>query len=259
MHAAHNLSRVSTAWWRTARYARAIGPRVRKYSRYSLAERHALVTGGSSGIGAELCKELVSRGASVTSVDVTPPTCDVAGITHLDGDVRTFDFGSLAPIDLIVANAGVVDSTRHRPLTEDAVRRLIDINLVGVARTLTAPTTPSGRALIISSRSAVAPEAPGALYGATKAAALNYGLSAGSVRPTTVALVGITATNLFAAEADYQGRAVDPPRSTFGDPSEVARACLDAVEAGDPLVITDRDTLRDVSAFGFAFLTARLR
>lgn len=62
----------------------------------SLQDRHVVVTGGSSGIGAEVVRLLVDAGAQVTNLDRTESA--VAGTNWLD-----VDLGDLASIDRAVA------------------------------------------------------------------------------------------------------------------------------------------------------------
>ena len=111
----------------------------------------------------------------------------------------------------------------------------------------------------MSSRSAVAPDHTGMLYGATKAAALNYAIGFGRRYPTTVAIVGITDTRMFAAAAEYHGRAEPGSDPRFARPGDVARNMIDAVEAGDAAVVADRDALRDVAAYSWWLANAPVR
>lgn len=235
--------------WRNLRYLRATSAAATTHGPFDLAGRRALVSGGSMGIGAAIVAELTRRGATVTSVDVTEPLSPAAGVDYVEGDVRTFDFSGLPPSDLLVANAGVVDAGPDGRLADADLERLLDINVTGLIRTLSAPTTADGRALVISSRSSVGPETQGLAYAASKAAGLVYGYGLSHRCPTTTAIVGITHSHLFLAEADHHGR----PRPTLPDdlpPAEyVARRCIAAVEAGLGCVVTDPDVLRDVAGF----------
>ncbi|NLA37501.1 MAG: SDR family oxidoreductase [Actinobacteria bacterium] len=250
--------RVITPLWRHARHIRQIAQRPRDHGPFPLRDARVLISGGSHGIGKALVERLLAEGACVVSIDPAPPAVKHPQFEAIAGDVRTFDFSPLEPFDLIVANAGVVDSSPTGQLDDDGIHRLVSINVVGLIRTLDAPKTANARALVISSRSAVRAETPGIVYGATKAAALNYAFTFGLRYPTTVAVIGLTRTSLFDAEADYHGLPAPEFIADLRDPDTVARHLTDAVAAGLECVLTDRDTLRDVAHFSHWLATATL-
>ena len=116
----------------------------------SLAGRHALVTGGGTGIGAAIATALAKAGAAVTicgrrrqplddvvagnsgiravAADVT----DEAAMTKLhdraDADRR--------PIDIVVANAGMVESAPAHKTSLDLWNRTLAVNLTGAFLTV---------------------------------------------------------------------------------------------------------------------------
>ncbi|HEY5874014.1 MAG TPA: SDR family NAD(P)-dependent oxidoreductase [Ilumatobacteraceae bacterium] len=200
--------------------------------------RRALVTGASNGIGLEIARHLTDSGAHVVNLDIEPPALHEPGIEHVDGDVATFDFGSLEPFDLIVANAGTADSSPNGELGDGAIARLVNANVVGAARTLGAPKTDDARLVIVSSASAVSPFPEGAVYAATKAAAMHLGYTFARLHPTTVALVGLTRTRLFEHRDIFHSRLPAPMAPDVTDPVVVAGKILHAVEQGIPLLVT---------------------
>ena len=56
-----------------------------------LAGRHALVTGGSSGIGAAISAALLQQGARVAILDLQPPPPELANANYLRCDLRDPD------------------------------------------------------------------------------------------------------------------------------------------------------------------------
>lgn len=126
------------------------------FQRLNLHGKTVLITGAGSGIGAACVKLFHDRGASVVLVDVSP-----GGITALAGelgDARTLArvasvtdrdqldqvvqdtlerFGRL---DVVFANAGIAcdPSTTVLKMQEATFERIIEVNLLGVWRTVRA-------------------------------------------------------------------------------------------------------------------------
>lgn len=104
------------------------------------AGRVALVTGGSSGIGAAVCERLRDEGADVASLDLTE-TAPV-GVLALTGDVRNSaeieaaldrTEAELGPLAVLVCSAGITgDSLRTVDVSDDEWRRVLAINADGV-------------------------------------------------------------------------------------------------------------------------------
>jgi NAD(P)-dependent dehydrogenase (short-subunit alcohol dehydrogenase family) len=160
----------------------------------------AAVTGGSSGIGAATVAVLAARGARVAVLDVTaPPDADaVAGslfvacdVTSSDGVVAAFRTieAELGGLDILVNNAGIGAQGDVTAQDGDAWLRLLDVNVVGMAR-VTSAALPllrrSPHAAIVNTASVVAvlgvPDR--ALYAASKGAvlALTLAMAADHVR-----------------------------------------------------------------------------
>ena len=104
------------------------------------AGRVALVTGGSSGIGAAVAERLRDEGARVASLDLAETAPD--GVLALTGDVRSsaeieaaFDRAEaeLGPLDVLVCSAGITgDSLRTVEVGDEEWRRVLAINADGV-------------------------------------------------------------------------------------------------------------------------------
>jgi NAD(P)-dependent dehydrogenase (short-subunit alcohol dehydrogenase family) len=118
-----------------------------------ISGKAAVVTGGGSGIGMGLCKELAKQGASVVVADLILENaqkvadainatngkavaiqCDV---TDRESVKRLRDHASAAfgPIQLVFANAGATSFDALMDMSDDDVDWIIDVNLMGVMRT----------------------------------------------------------------------------------------------------------------------------
>jgi short-subunit dehydrogenase len=172
----------------------------------------ALVTGGSSGIGAALARRLAARGLEVWLAARTQDALDreVAAITAAggrahalaldvaDGDATVERLARLdeesGGIDLVVANAGFGRPMRLAEGSWRDVRAQLDVNLLGAAATLMAfiprmVARGHGHLVGISSIAAELPNPRAAAYGASKSA-LTYFLEAADLelRPLGVAV-----------------------------------------------------------------------
>jgi len=221
-----------------------------------MANKLAVITGASTGIGYELAKIAAAEGYDLI-VAADEPQIDAAagrvGATAVEADLSTFEGNDrlLAevggrPIDLLIANAG--RGLGHAFIEQDvaAWRRVIDTNVTGttyllqkVARDMAARG--EGRILITGSIAGLIPGSYQAVYNATKAYldsfayALREELKDSGVT-ITVLMPGPTDTPFF-----ERAGMLDTPvgkDDSKEDPAKTARNGWDAVMAGSAHVVS---------------------
>jgi len=104
-----------------------------------MANKIAVVTGGSSGIGSGIVKRFAANGAHVISIDLNKPEYEIASVEHINCDLT--DESSVAQlfaqiskanpqIDVLCANAGIVPSwSRIADTSFSDWKKVIDINV----------------------------------------------------------------------------------------------------------------------------------
>jgi short-subunit dehydrogenase len=157
----------------------------------------AVVTGAGRGLGRSIAERLARRGhhVVVTDIDAAAATATAAAIggTALAQDVRDPDShrrvartaADRGPLAIWVNNAGVLAVGNAWTMSDAEVRRMVEVNLLGVIWGCHAAlaTMTEGALLNIASMSSLSPSPGLAVYGATKHGVLGYTLSlAGELR-----------------------------------------------------------------------------
>lgn len=115
-------------------------------SKMDLTGRLALVTGAGQGIGAACAHALAETGAEVICTDVDLSRAEnTAKAIGGSARARQLDVtnskqlnalaGELAPLDILVCNAGIVSNVPAEDMTDEQWDRVIEVNLSGVFRT----------------------------------------------------------------------------------------------------------------------------
>ena len=204
--------------------------------------RVALVTGGSSGIGAAVASRLQDEGARVASFDLHADAPD--GVLALTGDVsRSSDVETavaevhreLGPIDVLVCSAGVPgESLPTVDVTDAEWRRVMGINADGVFycnRAVIPAMVERGYGRIVNVASIAGKEGNpmASAYSASKAAvialtkAIGKDLARTGVIVNCVAPAVIETPILEGITEEHIGYMVDRiPMGRMGEPEEVA-------------------------------------
>src|SRR3954454_818102 len=156
---------------------------------YSLQGKTVLITGAARGIGADAARRIAARGARVSLVGLEPDElsavaadcgpdslwfeADVTDPAALENAVNG-TVEKAGGIDVVVANAGIAAGGPMRYMEEESFRSVIEVNVIGVWRTLRLALPHvierQGYMLPVASMAAILPQFPGfAPYSTSKA------------------------------------------------------------------------------------------
>lgn len=201
-----------------------------------------VITGASSGIGSALAAHYARRGACLgllgrdekrlrqvaancrqQGAETRIGLIDITDREGMLGWLQAFD--EEWPVDLLVANAGVMAGRSADSLLEDseASYRLAEINVLGLLNSIH-PLLPrmiarrSGQIAIMSSIAAFIPLPDAPTYGASKAAALSYGLALRSLVDrlgikVSVVCPGYVRTPMMDQESGPKPFAIEPGKA----------------------------------------------
>jgi NAD(P)-dependent dehydrogenase (short-subunit alcohol dehydrogenase family) len=158
-----------------------------------LSGQSVLITGAAHGIGAETARRLAARGARVSLVglgDLAAVAADCPGAVTFEADVTDREaldaaiagtVEAFGGIDTVFACAGIASAGFVRTMDPAAFERVIEVNLVGVWRTIRAclPHVIERRGYIlpVASMAAILPPVGLAAYGAAKSGVENLALA----------------------------------------------------------------------------------
>jgi len=232
----------------------------------TLANHHALITGGGTGIGAAIARALVGAGAAVSLAGRRKAPLDEVATSlpkaaAISADVRReTDCAAMVeaahaahgPIDIVIANAGAAESAPAAKIDLGHWQRMIDTNLTGAFLTVRAAlgditrndSDGVRRIVFIASTAGLRGYAYVAAYCAAKhgvvglARALSVELAPNGVTVNAVC-PGYTETPLLTAAADNiaakTGRSAEQSRAQLAEdnangrlitPDEVAQTVL---------------------------------
>jgi short-subunit dehydrogenase len=225
------------------------------------ADRWALVTGASSGIGEAFARELGARGRAVVLVARRADRLE-ALVRELGGDGRALavplDLAAAGAgeqlqallrargleVDLLVNNAGIGHTGRFHEEPVERVLAMVDLNvraLVDLTRRFVPPMVArgSGAVVNVASMASFQPVPFLAVYAATKAFVLSFTEAlSDELAGTGVRAQALCPGNIpteFQRTAGTAGLPFDRTPATA--PRVVAAASLDALERGPSLVI----------------------
>ncbi len=221
-----------------------------------LSGKTALITGGASGLGAEIARHFVREGAHVILADIDGEA-GAALATEL-GDAARYErldvtqeadwagvFSKIGALDVLVNNAGITTLGSIEDVTLDQFRHEFEIDVVGTflgCKAGVAKMKASGGSIInMSSMCGVKAQADLVAYNSAKAAVTHmtksvalhcaksgYGIRCNSVHPGAIHTPIIDKVMAQSPDPDalYAGFVASHPVGRLGTPAEVAAICV---------------------------------
>lgn len=214
------------------------------------AQRHAVITGGGSGIGAAVARQLLDQGLRVTLMgrslerlraqqqvlgpEVGIQACDVGD----EASVATA-FASVGPVDILVNNAGQVETAPLARTSLESWQRLLNVNLTGTflcSRAVLPGMSERGfgRIVNVASTAALKGYAYVAAYCAAKHGVL--GLTRALALETVKKGITVNAVCPGYTETEIVAQAVQTIMAKTGRTAEAARAELAAANPQGRLI-----------------------
>ncbi len=222
-----------------------------------MSESFALLTGGSSGIGAATCRLLLDQGYQVISLDRSAGTMRSPDLHQLQVDLTdveatravALDIAQRYPVTTIIHNAGAVRQQPLEQVTDADIQALTNLHVAAPialvqANLATMKARRFGRIILVSTR-AVLGLALRTSYSATKAAMLGlartwalelgpHGITSNVVAPGPIEDTGVFHDIIPRDSPKIPAIVQSIPVRRLGKPGDVARAVMffAAPEAG---------------------------
>jgi NAD(P)-dependent dehydrogenase (short-subunit alcohol dehydrogenase family) len=216
----------------------------------------ALITGGTTGIGAATAKLFQSEGATVIVTGRNPATVEAARLEFPGIEAVVADQSDTAStrklieriraqhgrIDILFVNAGVAHFAPIERVEEDFFDREFDVNVRGAYFVIKHAVSimPDGGAIILTASTSASSGMPAmSVYAATKAALRSFGrslaaeLAPRNIRVNTLSpgpirtpIFGKTGLNQEQIDGFIEGIKTRVPLGRIGNPEEVAATAL---------------------------------
>jgi 3-oxoacyl-[acyl-carrier protein] reductase len=221
---------------------------------FDLTGKTALVTGATGGIGAEIARALHAQGAHVVlsgtreavlrdlaaelGQRVSVAAADLSDSAAVDGLVEAAETAAGAPLDILVANAGITKDGLLLRMKDEDWSQVLKVNLESYFRLTRAAVKGmmkrrSGRIIGITSVVGVTGNPGQVNYAASKAGMIGYSKSLAqevATRGITVNCVapGFIESPMTEALSEQQKAQIltTIPTARLGQPSDVAAACV---------------------------------